>query len=592
MKRNQNSRFALAPLISHPRSRFDRSHSLKSSGKFGDIIPIRVAEVYPGDTVKVKASALLRLVTPINPTMDDAYCDTYFFYVPSRLVWTNFTGFLAGKSSSASYGFHTGQVTEYEVDAKGDLILPFISSLTADDTVPQSIFDYFGIPVGYEYDSNQKDQDDFAINALPFLCYNLIYNEWFRSELSPLKFCCLTTILSRTNVTKTYFSILKACRFMDYFSVLTPSPQKGASVAIPIGESAPVRGTSPYAPVGILDETGEEVSFEAGILKHVTTGGSDPTWTTEQYGNDDKNWHIYHYGTTNPTSHINTMPNDVALQKVANIGAIQPYADLTQAAGVSVLQLRLLVQTQKLLERLSLGSRYEEIIYNFFGVRPGDYRVQRPEYLGGYRTHINMTSIAQTAQDNSDTPTPLGTLAGHSATAVKGGTFVKSFTEYGYIIGVMVCRVHHTYSQGLNRLWKRRNRLDLYNPLFQNVGNIPVYLYEIYAKGKNEAEKGDDNSVFGYGEYAGDLRFEPSRISGYMRPEIDEGLPTWTYADKYDSKPFLGTDWLEEDGANVERTLALQSPAVNFHFIFDMYFNEKWTRPMPVYSMPGLIDHH
>lgn len=550
MNRNVESHFALNPTrIDSPRSTFDRSSSVKTSFNVGEVIPFFVDEVLPGDTFKVKTSKVLRLQTMLTPMMDNVYLDTYFFFVPNRLTWNHWKQFNGENTESAWI-----PATEYEI--------PQLESPADSGFAVGTIADYFGIPTGVP---------NLSVNALPFRAYALIINEWFRDQnlqdplLIPLDDSTVEGVNTGTFVT----DVAKggkpfiAAKYHDYFTSALPSPQKGPDVTIPVATGANL----PVVPMA------EAVDLSKATGKFMLTGGTGQTLNPVKLNYNSDQPSQYFVGQTS-SSTINTYDP-------MNLWAIQD----GNMASATINQLRLAFQIQKLYERDARGgTRYIEILKSHFGVTSPDARLQRPEYLGGNRVPINVNQvIQQSATGTGDTPQ--GTPVGLSLTTDSNDDFIKSFTEHGFVIGLMVARYDHTYQQGLERMWSRKDRFDYYWPVFANIGEQAIKNKEIYAQGTAE-----DDEVFGYQEAWADYRYKPNRVSGEMRSQYEQSLDVWHLADDYSQLPALSDAWIREDKSNVDRVLAVTSANSNQLFC-DVYIKNETTRPMPMYSIPGLIDH-
>lgn len=560
MNRNVESHFALNPTrIDLSRSTFDRSSSVKTSFNAGDIVPFFLEEVLPGDTFNVKSSKVVRMQTLLTPMMDNVYLDTYYFFVPNRLVWSHWKEFNGENTESAWI-----PETTYEV--------PQITSPANGGWNVGTIADYFGIPTGIP---------NLSVSALPFRAYALVMNEWFRDQnlqdplVVPLDDATVAGVNTGTFVSdvakggKPYI----AAKYHDYFTSCLPSPQKGPDVLIPSATAGeyPVVPRSNVVPDSLLDGTRYSAKIydaeddasktRAGIGFYVSDDGLTGRQTT---------------GILNtPSGRTGSVPVINNLWAVASGGL-----------GATINQLRLAFQVQKLYERDARGgSRYIEILKSHFGVTSPDARLQRPEYLGGNRVPININQVIQQSGTQSGT-TPQGTVVGMSQTTDSHSDFIKSFTEHGFILGVMCVRYDHTYQQGLERFWSRKDRFDYYWPVFANIGEQAVKNKEIYAQGNAE-----DDEVFGYQEAWADYRYKPNRVTGEMRSAYAQSLDVWHLADDYSTRPSLSDSWIREDKANIDRVLAVQSSVSN-QFFADIYVQNRATRPMPIYSIPGLIDHH
>lgn len=562
MSRNENTRFALNPTnLDIARSTFRRDHSVKLSFNVGDVIPFYVDEVLPGDTFQVKTSMVARLQTLLTPMMDNLYLDTYFYFVPNRIVWQHWRELMGENTQSAWI-----PSVEYSV--------PQVTAPSGGWSIG-SIADYMGIPTGVA---------NLSVNALPFRAYALIMNEWFRDEnlSDPLNIPVDDATLAGSNGTNYITDVVKggmpfkAAKFHDYFTSALPAPQKGPDVTIPVAQGGNL-------PVVTLADRVDHSQFKAPMSAWIS--GSQPnkdyssviqTWNFgSNFGGTDVESVSTGVGFDSPTSRDGSMYLD-------NLWAIQ--SGTVTAATIN--QLRMAFQIQKLYEKDARGgTRYIEILKSHFGVTSPDARLQRPEYLGGNRIPVNINQVVQSSATQSS-GTPLGDTAAFSVTTDVHGDFIKSFVEHGFVIGIMVARYDHTYQQGLERFWSRRDRLDYYFPVFANIGEQPILNKEIYAQGTAQ-----DNEVFGYQEAWADYRYKPSRVAGEMRSQAPTSLDVWHLADEYTQLPKLSDAWIREDKTNVDRVLAVTSSVSNQMFA-DLYIQCKATRPMPVYSIPGLIDHH
>lgn len=551
MNRNANGRFSEVPQAKISRSRFDRSSSVKTTFNAGDLIPFYVDEVLPGDTFSVDTAKVVRMQTPLTPVMDNIYLDTYYFFVPNRLVWKHWINLMGENTESAWI-----PETQYSV--------PQVTAPTGGWSVG-TIADYMGIPTGI---------DNFSVNAMPFRAYALIVNDWFRDEnlQDPLNIS-LEDATQRGSNGSNYITDCSlggkpfvAGKLHDYFTSCLPSPQKGPDVSIPLFDSdIPVRSTAETIPdattqmqvMAFTNASSPSQSFVAGFFKNTA----------------DDNYSMQAFKTPSGSNgNDNVMFNNL-------------WAQVNETAVASINSLRLAFQTQKYFEKLARGgSRYIESIKVNFDVTNPDYRLQRPEYLGGNRIPITINQVIQ--QSQSTEQSPQGATTGQSLTTDRNSDFTKSFTEHGYIIGLMVARYHHTYQQGLSRMWTRKAALDFYFPVFANIGEQPVLNQEIYAQGTAQ-----DTEVFGYQEAWAEYRYRPNICTGEMRSTYKQSLDIWHLGDDYQSLPQLSPTWIQEDKTNVDRVLAVQSTLAN-QFFADIYVKCKATRPMPVYSVPGLIDHH
>lgn len=546
MNRNTESHFSVNPVnIDIQRSQFIRPSTHKTTFNAGDLIPIYVDEVLPGDTFKMKMASVIRMSTPIYPVMDNANLDIYYFFVPNRLVWEHWKEFFGENNTT-----HWEQPVEYEV--------PQI-------TAPQggwakgTIADYMGIPTKVS---------NLSVQALPFRAYCKIWNDWFRDQnLKDPAMISLDETTTQgansgdyvTNAEKGALP-LKVAKYHDYFTSALPEPQKGPEVTI--------NGIGGIAPV----TTREELTKASGVNMKFNNSGQYTAISVTKGEAQDVQVGGSTYNTTYPV-------------------VIEPrnlWADLQQSTGTatSINALRQAFAIQRLYEKNARGgTRYTEIIRAHFGVTSPDARQQRSEYLGGTRIPINMDQVIQTS-NSGEGITPQGNTAAYSLTSFNESMFTKSFTEHGYIIGLAAIRTEHTYQQGIERFWSRKKMLDYYFPTLANLGEQAILNKEIYAQGNDT-----DNEAFGYQEAWAEYRYKPSRVSGAMRSNYQASLDAWHYADEYTQQPILSSSWIDETASNIDRTLSVQSSKED-QFIADFYFQCEATRPMPLYSIPGLIDHH
>lgn len=572
MNRNVESHFAQLPAAEIQRSTFDRSSSYKTSFNVGDVVPFFVDEVLPGDTFDVSTAKVIRSQTMLTPIMDNIFLDTYYFFVPNRLVWKHWREF-CGENRDGAWA----PTVEYSIPTIGAPEGGFQSG---------TIADYMGLPVGV----NWKATDPLAPSALPFRAYALICNEFFRDEnlTDPLLISLEDANQNGSNGSDYANDVanggkpFKAARMHDYFSSCLPSAQKGTPVGIPIhvpgfpGGSFPVR-TFAYD-ASHLPPNPTPLCFAHYNFDGDQWMGSPVKGLTSVYTD--------HTGkvTSQNTDSISEPPPYAGLAPV-NLQTVIPAVGDGTDASFTVNELRLAFAYQRFLESLARnGSRYTELLLGLFGVRSPDARLQRPEYLGGNRIPISVSEVTNNAQTTQDF---LGDLGAKSNTGDVNHDFIKSFTEHGYLIGVFVARYDHSYSQGLQRFWTRKKFTDFYNPKFAHLGETGVYQCEIMATPENIA---DSSKVFGFQEIWADYRYKPNMVTSEMRPGVNNSLAHWHLADNYASVPTLSDGWIREDKSNVDRVLAVQSSVAN-QFWADIYISNKCTRPMPMYSVPGLLDH-
>lgn len=560
MSRNQESRFAMNPTnIDIQRSSFTRPHSVKTSFNVGDIVPFYLdQDVLPGDTFQIDTSKVVRMQTLLTPMMDNLYLDTYFFFVPNRLVWKHWKEFMGENTESAWL-----PEVEYTV--------PQIKS-PEDGFDVGTIADYMGVPTGV---------GNLSMSALPFRAYALIMQEWFRDEnlTDPLVIPDDETTVVGVNTGNYITDVAKgglpfvASKYHDYFTSALPAPQKGPSVEIPVAElgNLPVVTSNLTHDIGGYNFSGVSNAGSSSTASLTSTAylrETDATGANNlgfQFSSGSGTWFD---------------PN--------NLWALQD----PNVAATTINQLRTAFQIQKYYERLARGgSRYIEMIKSFFNVTSPDARLQRPEYLGGNRIPININQVIQ--QSATDGTSPLGDTAAMSLTTDRHSDFTRSFTEHGIILGLMVARYDHTYQQGLERGWSRKTRFDYYFPVFAHLGEQAIRNKEIYAQDDSViGETGDpeNEEVFGYQEAWAEYRYKPSHVTGEMRSQYAQSLDVWHLADDYAALPALSDEWIREDKSNVDRVLAVTSTVSNQLFA-DIFIKDKVTRPMPMYSIPGLIDH-
>ena len=534
MHRNQSvnvHQFTMIPKADIPRSKFDCQSTHKTTFDAGYLVPVYVDEVLPGDTFNLNMTAFARLATPLFPIMDNMHLESFFFFVPNRLIWDNWQKFMGQQTNP-------GDSISYVIPQQ---VSP------ANGYAIGSLQDYMGLPtVGQVTATKTVSHCAFWPRA-----YNLIYNEWFRDENLQN-----SVVVDKGDGPDTVanYTLLRRGKRKDYFTSSLPWPQKGAAVTLPLGTTAPVL-TNNQVP-NLVDGAGNSRTIASGGVSpanaYVTSSGASWNGTTLKFGTQSG-----------------------------------LYADLSAATAATINQLRQSFQIQKLLERDARGgTRYTEIIRSHFGVVSPDARLQRPEYLGGGSTSININPIAQTSGTNaSGTTTPLGTLASMGTGLAHNHGFTQSFVEHGVIIGLVAVRADLTYQQGLQKMWSRSTRYDFYFPAFATLGEQAVLNQEIYVTGDTT-----DTGVFGYQERWAEYRYYPSRISSLFRSTAAGTIDGWHLAQKFTAVPTLNTTFIQ-DTPPVARTLAVGTEANGQQFIFDSFFDVKKARPMPMYSVPGLIDH-
>ena len=542
------NRFAQSPVgLDIGRSKFSMPYKHKTTFKSGFLIPLMWKEVLPGDTFKCDMSAVVRSITPVAPVMDDSFFDIYYFFVPNRLATLGKDDWAAvcGENFSGPWA----QSTEATLETTGNFGL--LSTVASPNGIePMSLANYLGIPI---LTSAEVSATSGKINYLPFIAYTKIWNEWFRDQNTenPVSFTSIGNCNFLRSVNKVH----------DYFSSCLPAPQKAASVSLPLGTLAPV----------LTEPTEHHTGAWPNPLKLRRV--SDGQLTTGTTGVNSGNLANGASSTSPGTGYL--YPSNL-------------YADLANATAASVNAVRLAFALQRFAEKEGLGgSRYREVLKSFYGVTIPDYTVQVPEYLGGKRVPLNITQVLQTS--STDNVSPLGTTGAFSNTGMADNGFVKSFNEYGIIMAVACVRTLQSYSQGIPVEFTRNRRFDYYWPTFANLGEKPVYKYELYAKGQFTPNA--TASVFGYQEAWAEYRYSPVRVTGYFAPDgNDTTLTAWTYTNKFSAAPVLNSSFIHQPESQIADTLVVSNS--NYQFIGDFQFNIIATRPMPLYSIPGLVDHH
>ena len=544
--RNIESRLSSLPSINIKRSMFNMppTHHLTTMNA-GKLVPVFCLEVLPGSTYSLRTDSLIRMSTPIHPVMDDCYIDTYFFFVPNRLVWDNWEEFMGeNKTDYWTKDMPTYTVPTLDFDVYG--------------AEKGSQADYFGIPT---------DVKGLKVNALPFRAYQLIWNDWFRDQntMAPLNILKdsqdvtyagfdsgATFDFSATHGTE----LLPVSKFHDYFTSALQEPQRGPDVLLPIGNEAPVYAgnlrnlVSPIYPMQFAHATDGSIPSGFYTLSMAGQGAllGEPT--------------------TEITEAVALSPNNL-------------YADLSEATLATINEVRLAFALQTFYEASArYGGRYIELLRGHFGVISPDSRLQRPEYIGGKRRHINMQQVLQTSATND--VSPQGNTAAFSLTVDSDKSFRYSAVEHGFIIGVCCIRTKQTYQYGIERFWSRKDMTDYYFPEFAHIGEQPVLNKEIYAQGTDQ-----DEEVFGYQEAWAEYRQFNSRVSGAYRSNYAQSLDSWHYAEKYDSLPTLSAEFMQQSTDVIDRTLAVSSE-IEDQFLCDFCFNLTAVLPMPMYSIPGL----
>lgn len=527
MHSSNQTHFAMVPKADIPRAKFKRDHNLHTTLDAGNLVPIFVDEVLPADTFILKEHIFGRLATPLKPIMDNLYLDTFYFFVPSRLLWDNWQKFHGEQTNP-------GDSTDF-----------LVPTVTINNVANGTIYDYMGLPT--------LVPQNIAVNALPLRAYNLIWNEWFRDQ--NLQQSVVKNTDDGPDLSSEY-TILKRGKRHDYFTSCLPFPQKGPSVPLPLGTSA-----------NVLTGTDHTTGAWATPLKmrSTATGGPASSYMVQNGSGQTQ------FGTAGnpalPTGLVTTYPSNL-------------YADLSTATASNINNLREAFQIQRLYERDARGgTRYTEILRSHFGVISPDARLQRPEYLGGSSNRIGVSPVANTT---GTVDAAQGELAGIGTVSANGRGFTQSFTEHGYIIGLASIRADLNYQQGLNRMWTRETRFDFYYPALAHLGEQAVLNKEIFAQGTAA-----DNNVFGYQERFAEYKYKPNLITGKFRSNDPQSLDIWHLAQDFASLPALNSTFIQENPP-MDRVLAVPTEP---DLIMDCYFDLDCVRPMPLYSVPGLIDH-
>lgn len=572
MDRNTELKFGAVDSIDFARSTWKRSFTHKTTLNAGVLVPFLLdMDIIPGMTIKNTTSVVLRLQTPIYPTMDNMYADTYYFKCSKFWYWEHWRAMM-GENQYGSWA----QTVEY--------VEPKIKTSESRKAEKNDLMTYFGVRMNT---ANLK-YSKIAVNA-----YIDIWNQWFRDQnlQAPIEFDKTDADLTCDGTINTGCGLLPVAKFHDYFTSALPAPQKGNPISMPLGVRAEVKGTPGQGGVvdivgtgkalGLTDGNGKNMGLRLGDINNYSYLTADSAAYGEQIPSENANNINY---TKNSGIGLTT---DYLQSGITgrfwgdNIKGL--YADLTTATAATINAMRLAFQTQKILERDSrFGTRYRELLYAHFGVTASDEALLTPEYLGGKRTPINIETVLQNSESAT---TPLGETGAFSVTNIYNEDFTKSFTKDDILMGLICIRTDHTYQQGLPRQLTREGRLDRYWPEFVKIGNQPIYNYEIFAQGTAV-----DNEVFGYKEAWQEYITKNNMVTGELNSEYTQSLDSWHYGDDYSSLPVLSDEWIRETTKNIDRTITVQSSKAN-QFWADIYVEQTVTAPIMLDRAPGYIDH-
>lgn len=569
---NLQHSFDIAPTnVNHSRSIFSLNHTNKLDFNAGVLIPIDTIEILPGDTVSMDLSAVIRLSTPLVPVMDDAFVDVFAFFVPNRIIWKHWEEF-CGENKSSYWAQST------------DWLLPYYESVSGHDDYVSvgSAGDFLGYG-GAATSLTASNQLNCFGNILPAGAYVQIWNDWFRDENTQapqntyfednngFTYSCSDKVyadISNPNSFRNTLGLLPVNKIHDYFTSCLPAPQKGNAVSLPLGQLAPV----------VFDQNSANFNRNAGVPVFATDGGNTFLSNNLDLRAFSSDSHQY-------TKLAANQDTSAAVPEYRNVQIVNAYADLSSASAATINQLRQAFATQYFLENdARFGTRYVELLLGHFGVNAGDYRLNRAEYLGGSRIPVQTTQVSN---NTASAGTPLGTLAGFTYGNHNDSLFTKSFVEHGQLIILAALRYRHSYCQGISPSLRRRSKFDFYWPEFANLGEQPVYKSQLYFNG-NYVPGSENDSVFGFQEYAAEYREFNNEVHGHMRPDVNQSIAMYNFCDSYSSAPVLNSDFMKESPKNLDRSLAVRSNTAS-QCIADFYFKGKIAREMPAFSIPSKL---
>lgn len=549
----KNLRYGFGHILSKkpPRSKFNRNHTHLTAFNAGELIPILIEEIQPGDNWKIKIASIIRQSTLIKPIMDTAYIDVATYWVPYRIIMDNWKKFMGENNDPWAVDFET-KIPKVTAPSGG--------------WETGTIADYMNIPI----------KKDLTISALQFRAYAKIVNDWYRDqnlqEATHINFGDSTTEGSNGN---NYITDLEkggkpfiANKYHDYYTSCLPGPQKGEAVTINIGGKVPVTAETTPSETGRMTF----IKAQAQAFQAISVGQTIPAGWKKKTGGIELE-PAFIANETTPTD------NDVTLMSYDKL-----YADLSQTTGLTINQLRNYIVLQQMLEKdARSGTRYVEFLKAHFGVTSPDATQQRSEFLGGTHEPLEVHQVSQTTPGTNTSPQ--ANLAAFGQTNIKHHIPEKTFMEHGVIITLACIRYKHTYQQGIEKQFMREERNDFHDPIFSNIGEQPIYNYEIFAQGNDQ-----DKEIFGFNEPWIDYRVKQNRVTGKMRSTATQPLDAYHYADNYNTLPKLSPEWIQEDKTNLDRTLAIKSTGENAEPQFQVGFMimTKTERPLPVYSIPGL----